>query len=244
MSYLKAITLVTKRELSSYINTTWGCSILAVILLLDGLLFNSFAMGDSARYSADVLEDFFYFSSGTTMIAGVLLTMRLVAEERQTGTESLLQTAPIGETQIIIGKFFGAFGFLMLITLLTLYMPILIQINGKVSWGQIGAGYLGLTCLGAATVAIGTLGSAAAKNQLFAAILGGSILVFFLLGWLIGQVAEAPVSDMFSYMAFFDRHFQPFMRGRINSEGIIFYLSVTVGFLLLSTRILQARRQA
>jgi ABC-2 type transport system permease protein len=130
---MNTILHLTKRELSSYLNTTWGISILAVILLLDGLLFNAFAMGSSPRYSADVLEDFFYFSSGTTMIAGVLLTMRLLAEERQTGTESLLQTAPITEMQIIIGKFLGAYLFLMLITGLTIYMPFLIQINGKVS---------------------------------------------------------------------------------------------------------------
>ena len=178
------------------------------------------------------------------MIAGVLLTMRLLAEERQTGTESLLQTAPVSEGHVVLGKFLGAFSFLMLITLLTLYMPILIQINGKVSWGQIAIGYLGLACLGGATIAIGTLGSAIARNQLFAAILGGGLLVFFLLGWLVGQIAESPVSDIFSYIALFDRHFQPFMRGRLNSEGVVFYLSVTVGFLLLSTRILQARRQA
>ena len=88
------------------------------------------------------------------MIAGVLLTMRLLAEERQTGTESLLKTAPITETQIVLGKFFGAYFFLMLITLLTMYMPYLIQINGKLSWGHIFAGYLGLACLGASTIAI------------------------------------------------------------------------------------------
>jgi ABC-2 type transport system permease protein len=240
---MKTIIHLTKRELSSYLNTTWGISILAVILLLDGLLFNAFALGSSPRYSADVLEDFFYFSSGTTMIAGVLLTMRLLAEERQTGTESLLQTAPITEMQIIIGKFLGAYLFLMLITGLTIYMPFLIQINGKVSWGQIFAGYLGLACLGATSISIGTFGSAIAKNQLFAAILGGGLLVFFLLGWLLGEITSAPLNEVFSYLALFDKHFQPFMSGRINSEGIVFYFSLSVGFLLLATRVLQARRQ-
>ena len=58
------------------------------------------------RYSADVLEDFFYFSSGTTMIAGILLTMRLLAEERQHGTDALLLTAPIQESHIVVGKIF------------------------------------------------------------------------------------------------------------------------------------------
>ena len=240
---MKTILHLTKRELASYLNTTWGISILAVILLLDGLLFNAFSLGSSPRYSADVLEDFFYFSSGTTMIAGVLLTMRLLAEERQTGTESLLQTAPITEMQVIFGKFLGAYFFLMLITALTIYMPFLIQVNGKISWGQIFAGYLGLACLGATAISIGTFGSAIAKNQLFAAILGGGILVLFLLGWLLGEITSPPLNEIFSYTALFDKHFQPFMTGRINSEGIIFYLSISFGFLLLATRVLQARRQ-
>jgi ABC-2 type transport system permease protein len=240
---MKTVFHLTKRELSSYVNTTWGISILTVILLLDGLLFNAFSLGDSPRYSADVLEDFFYFSSGTTMIAGVLLTMRLLAEERQTGTESILQTAPITESQIILGKFLGAFTFLMLITGMTIYMPFLVQINGKVSWGQIFTGYLGLACLGSCTIAIGTFGSAIAKNQLFAAILGGGILVFFLLGWLLGDITDPPLDSIFSYTALFDKHFQPFMTGRINIDGIVFYLSICFGFLLLATRVLQARRQ-
>ena len=240
---MKTVIHLTKKELGSYLNTTWGISILATILLLDGILFNAFSLGENPRYSADVLEDFFYFSSGTTMIAGILLTMRLLAEERQTGVESLLQTAPITESQIILGKFFGAYSFLMLITFSTVYMPCLILINGKVSFGQIFAGYLGLACLGASTIAIGTFGSAIAKNQLFAAILGGGLLVFFLLGWLLGSITDPPVDELFSYIALFDKHFQPFMTGRINTEGIVFYLSICFGFLLLATRVLQARRQ-
>jgi len=239
---MREIVLLARRELSAYLNTSWGYAILLVMLVLDGLMFNAFAMTNQARFSADVLEDFFFYSSGTTMIAGVLLTMRLLAEERQTGTMVLLQLAPINEAQIVIGKFLGAFGFLSIITLLTIYMPILIEVNGKVSWGQIGAGYLGLLSLGAATIAIGTLGSAIAKNQLFAAVLGGGILVLMLLGWLLGRVTEPPVSGVLSYAALFDRHFQPFQRGRINTESLIYYASVTFGFLLLSIRVLQSRR--
>ena len=94
---MSTILLLARRELSSYLSTAWGFIILAFVLLIDGLLFNALAMGEAARYSADVLEEFFYFSSGTTMIAGVLLTMRLIAEERQTGTMVLLRTAPISE---------------------------------------------------------------------------------------------------------------------------------------------------
>ena len=176
------------------------------------------------------------------MIAGVLVTMRLLAEERQAGTLTLLETAPISETQIVLGKFLGGFAFLSLVTLLTIYMPLLIQVNGKVSWGQIGAGYLGLLSLGGATIAIGTFGSALARNQLLAAVLGAGILVVMLLGWMLARVTEAPFSGVLSYSALFDRHFQPFMRGRINTESLLFYGSVTFVFLLLSVRTLQLRR--
>jgi len=235
--------LIAGRELGSFLNTTWGWAILAGVLLIDGLLFNAFALTDDPRFSADVLEDFFFYSSGTTMIAGVLLTMRLLAEEKQTGTIVLLDTAPVSEASVVLGKFLGAFGFLALITALTIYMPLLIQVNGKVGWAQIGAGYLGLMGLGASAVAIGTFGSAVAKNQLLSAAIGGFVLVTMLLGWLLGRVAEAPIGDVLSYLALFDKHFQPFMRGRINTESLVLYGSVVFAFLLMATRVMQSRRQ-
>lgn len=239
---MRNIRLLVGRELRSYFDTSWGWSILVLVLVLDGLLFNAFALGARERLSANVLSDFFYFSSGTTMIAGVLLTMRLIAEERQTGTFTLLQTAPITAAEIVLGKFLGAFSFLSIITLLTAYMPALIFVNGRVSIEQVLVGYLGLFSLGAATIAVGTFASAVARNQLLAAVIGACLMVFLLLGWLLGQVIDAPINGIFSYTAIFDRHFQPFMKGRLNTEGLVYYASVCFGFLMLATRSLQLRR--
>jgi ABC-2 type transport system permease protein len=239
---MRTIGLLVRRELRAYFDTGWGWTILAMVLILDGLMFNAFALGSRERFSTDVLSDFFYLSSGTTMIAGVLLTMRLIAEERQTGTFVLLQTAPIRPIEIVLGKFLGAFGFLAILTLLTAYMPALIFVHGKVSIGQILVGYVGLLSLGAATLAVGTFSSALAKNQLLAAMIGSGILVFLLLGWLVGQVTESPLSAIFSYSAIFDRHFQPFMKGRLNTEGLVYYGSLCFAFLLMATRVLQLRR--
>ena len=195
---MKTIALLVRRELKSYFDTSWGWIILTLVLVLDGLLFNSFALGSRERYSANVLSDFFYFSSGTTMIAGILLTMRLIAEERQTGTFTLLQTAPISAHEIVLGKFLGAFGFLAIITALSSYMPALIFVHGRVSVGQILVGYTGLLCLGAATIAVGTFASSIARNQLLAAVLGAGLMVFLLLGWMLGQMTEAPLNGVFS----------------------------------------------
>ena len=191
---MRPVLLLARRELASYLNTAWGYAILAAVLVIDGLLYNAFAVSSAPRFSADVLE------------------------------------------------FLGAYGFLALITLLTIYMPGLIFVNGKVSWEQIGAGYTGLLALGAATVAIGTFGSSVARNQLVAAVVGGALLVLMLLGWLVSKIADPPLSDVLAYVALFDRHFQPFMRGRINTESLIFFGSVTFGFLMLSVRALQWRR--
>ncbi len=239
---MRAVALLVRRELGAYLNTSWGWSVLSFVLLIDGLLFNLLALGSREKYSADVLSKFFEISSGTTMIAGILLTMRLLAEERQTGTIVLLQTAPITEAKVVLGKFLGAWCFLALITVLTGFMPALIFVHGKISVAQIMTGYLGLLSLGAAAVAIGTFGSSMAKNQLLAAVLGGGLLVIMITAWFLGQVTSPPASGVFSYMALWESHFQPFMEGRINTEGLVYYLSVCVGFLLLATRSLQARR--
>jgi ABC-2 type transport system permease protein len=83
---MSGIMLVARRELGAYLNSIWGYVVVAVVLALNGLFFNAFAVSNRPRLSADVLEDFFYYSFGFTAVAGVLLTMRLLAEERQTGT--------------------------------------------------------------------------------------------------------------------------------------------------------------
>ena len=241
---MKSIALLANRELKFYLTTMWGYGILAVILFIDGLLFNAFAIGEKPKYSAEVLEQFFYFSSGPTMIAGILLSMRLISEERTKGTDTLIFGAPISSGQIILGKFIGAFAFLSIIILLTCYMPALIFIEGRVSIGSIFVGYIGLLSMGAATVAIGTFCSTLANKQIFVALLGTVLLVFLLLGWLLGKITNPPFDEFFSYIAFFDRHFQPFMRGKINTESLFYFFSITFAFLLLSTQILDSRRQA
>jgi len=72
-----------------------GYVIIAAALVIEGLLFNSFAIGSTPKYSADVLGDFFYFASGISIVSGLFLAMRLIAEEKQTGTIVLFNTSPI-----------------------------------------------------------------------------------------------------------------------------------------------------
>ena len=142
---------MARRELGSYLRSPLGAAIIAAVLLIDGILFYWQALTEKLL-SAEVLEQFFYNASGTTMIAGIVLSMRLLAEERQMGTFTLLNTAPLGDSEIVLGKYISAVFMLAVMTLLTVYMPMLIFVNGKVSVGHIVVGYVGLFLLGSATL--------------------------------------------------------------------------------------------
>jgi ABC-2 type transport system permease protein len=234
--------LIARRELRAYLRSPFGYIVVAAMLLIDGLLFQGYALGSGARLSADVLREFFNVASGTTMVASILLSMRLLAEERQTGTLVVLNTAPVHDTAIIAGKFISAFLFVVLLTALTIYMPLLIFVNGKVSSGHIAVGYLGLVLLGGATIAIGLFGSALARSQVLAAIVGAAILGTMLLLWLVGRITDPPLNAFLAALALHNDHQNAFMKGLLRFEDVVYYLVITYFFLLAATKTLEARR--
>lgn len=231
-----------RREVAAYLRSPMGFVIIAVVLMIDGLLFNAWALGATARRSSDVLEIFFYCASGTTVLASIFIAMRLIAEERQTGTLVLLATSPIRDWQLVLGKFLSAFIFLAIMTLATAYMPALVMVHGKVSLGHIVAGYTGLLLIGSASLALGLLCSALAPNQLVAAILSAAVISIFILLWLLSHIASPPLDVLLAYLSLHDKHFRPFMRGLISIQDVTFYLSLTYVALLCATRVLETRR--
>jgi ABC-2 type transport system permease protein len=239
---MRGMLLVARRELAAYFNSYWGWVVIAVILLIDGLLFNAFAVTNEPKYSSKVIEDFFMLSFGCTVIASLPVTMRLFAEEKQTGTMVLLDSAPLARWQLVGGKYLSALLVMAILVLSTFYMPVLVFVNGKVSYGHIFAGYLGLMLVAAAATGIGTLGSVVARNQIVAFIASGLLILFFVLAWLLAKVADPPLKDVISYFSFFDRHYRGFMEGKISSEGVVYFLSIAFVSLLLSSRYLAARR--
>jgi ABC-2 type transport system permease protein len=233
--------LVARRELVSFLLSPMGYLILGIVLLIDGLFFNGLAMAGQKK-SFDVLYTFFFFSSGTTMVASVFIAMRVFAEEKQLGTLVLLETSPLAEHQVVMGKFFGAWGFLLLLLGLSLYMPLLIFVNGSVTLGHLFAGYLGLALLGAVCIALGTLASSLSKNQILAAVMGGAMIVALLLSWLVARKVEGTFGDVVGYLSLFDKHYQPFARGTVKLQSVVYYLSMTYLALLATTAVLSARR--
>jgi ABC-2 type transport system permease protein len=168
--------------------------------------------------------------------------MRLLAEERQTGTLVLLTSSPVADWEIVFGKFLSALIFLTLITAVTVFMPALIFVNGKISLGHMAAGYLGLILLGSAVLAIGTFGSALAKTQVLAAIFSGLIVVAMIVCWMVAKVTERPLSEVFLALALHGRHFPPFQAGAVHVRDVVYYLMVTYVALFSATRVMEARR--
>jgi ABC-2 type transport system permease protein len=168
--------------------------------------------------------------------------MRLIAEEKQTGTIVLLTSSPVRDREIVLGKYLSGLAFLAIITLATIYMPMLIMVNGKISFGHLVAGYLGLVLLGGTTLAIGTFGSALGRTQVMAAIISAVLVTTLLIAWMLARVTERPFNEFFLALALYHRHFTPFMQGVIHLRDVVYFFAVSYFSLFAATRVLEARR--
>jgi len=233
--------LIARRELISYFRSWMGPVIVSGALLIDGIFFYWIGLGQKL-VSAEVLQQFFYNTSGVTMVAALFLSMRVLAEERQTGTLVLLNTSPVKDRDIVLGKFLGAFAVLAATTLLSVYMPAWLFVHGKVAIGHMVVGYLGLLLLGAAVTSIGLLGSALARSQVVAVILGGAVLAVMILLWVVAKASEPPLNEYISALALHHENFRPFMQGILQPANVVYYLLITYAFLFASTKVLEARR--
>lgn len=239
---MRNVLLIAQREFRGYFATFSGYAILAAHLLLSGLLFNIYAVGSRAKFSQRVIEDFFYTASGMAMVTAILLAVRLIAEERQTQSFVLLRTSPVSEREIVWGKFLSTLAFFAITLLLSVYLPALVFVHGKVSLAQIFAGYLGLFLLGAACIAIALLASAWSSTQLMAGAGAGVMVTLLLVAWMAARVSEEPLKGLLSYLALHNQHFVPISRGLLNLKDVAYYLAVTVFFLECAVRSLESWR--
>jgi ABC-2 type transport system permease protein len=235
--------LVAEREIGSYARSPLGYIVAAVTLLIEGIYFYAFGLGaKTTLLSAQVLAVFFEGAAGATLIVSAILAMRLIAGERETGTLVLLNTAPIREAEVIAGKFLAGLGFLALLAALTVYMPALIFVNGKVSLGHILVGYLGVLLLAGASLSVGLFASALAPNQVVAALVAGALLGTLFLIFFVAPATEPPINGFLSALAIFHVRQRSFMTGVLKLENVIYNVAVAWFFLLAATKTLEARR--
>ena len=236
------IYIIARKELFTMFHTWTGYLVAAMALFMNGLFFNAWALGAKPKYSAEVLESFFYFSSGFVMLAGVFLAIRLIAEERQQKTLLLYLTAPIHGRSLIYGKFFASLTFLSLMLLASIHMPALIMLHGKISIAQTVIGYLMLLLLGGASLSITLFASSLSPNQLLAGALSGFFLISFLIAWMLAGITAPPLDQFFKWIAIHNEHYRPMAQGVLKVSDIVYYLSITIFFLECSVRYMEVRR--
>lgn len=235
------------RELRAYFFSPLAYVIGALLLVVNGFVFWLIVsyLNDPRSAIGAPLELFFgetLFFWLVLLFVTPVLTMRLIAEERRTGTLEMLLTAPITETGVVLGKFLAAFLFYVFLWAPTLAYAGILEWYGEVDWGPVASGYLGILGIGALFLAVGTFASSLAKNQLVAAVLTFALLVpLFTFGLLEGLVRAEPLRETFAYLNLWT-HMGEFGKGIVETRRLVYYLSATSLFLFLATRVLATRK--
>ena len=228
---------IARKEFKSYLTSPTAYVVTGIFLALTGFLFRY----SGATYVETSIRGFVETGSMVLLLLAAVLTMRLLAEERKMGTLELLLTAPVRDSEIILGKFLGSLGVLTVMLAFTFYYPILLISFGDPDMGPIGSSYLGLFLLGCASLAVGIFASSLTSNQIVAAVVAGGILFAL---WFIGMVASYLPEAAAEAVGYFSlsTYIPDFSKGVIDSRGIIYYLSITALFLFLAIRSLENSR--
>jgi ABC-2 type transport system permease protein len=188
-----------------------------------------------------VLEPFFGSVSIVLLLMVPLLTMRLFAEEKKTGTAELLFTYPISDKGALLGKFVAAVSVLLLLLIGTLPAMMLLEVFSNPPWPNIISGYLGLFLMSSTFVSLGLFASSLTDNQIIAAAASfGALLLLWVLGWIESLVGPT-LAGVFNYFSLLS-HFENFAKGILDSRDVLFHLLSIVFFLFVTLRVLESRQ--
>lgn len=231
---------IAKREFRSYFDSPIAYVSITVFLVITGVLF-FFAGEDFFEANQASLRKLFEWVPLVFVFYLPAVSMRLLSDERRSGTLELLVTMPVRDSEVILGKFVAALGFLAVTLALTFVYPAVVAIVGDPDWGPIVGGYFGLFLIGAVFLAVGLMTSAWTKNQIIAFVLALLINAFFYyVDRLVGAVWEG-TKDVFAYLSF-QHHFQDIQRGVIDSRDLVFYGSLILVAVLIASYSLASRR--
>jgi ABC-type transport system involved in multi-copper enzyme maturation permease subunit len=243
--------VVARRELAAYFVSPVSYLVLTLFLLVQGYSFWLFLsiLNTRPMQHGAVMQ---YFFGGTVlfwlfvMFLAAVITMRLIAEERRSGTIEPLLTAPVAEASVIVGKYLGSLGFYAALWLPTLIYVVILRAYSPEGAGPdpgpVAAGYLGTMLVSASALALGLLFSTVTRNQILAAVLSFvTLAMLLLLGPLGRMVTWPPAAALFRYIDLFGQ-MEDFGRGIVDSRRFVYHLSIVAVALFAATRALAAGR--
>lgn len=241
------------RELRSLFISPLAWSILAVVQLILAYMFLTqldlfmnlqarlLGMAGAPGVTEIIVAPILGNAAVVLLLVVPLLTMRLVSEERRSQTLSLLFSAPLSMTEIVLGKFLGVMGFLLVTVLMIVLMPLSLLLGGGLDLGMLAAGVLGLVLLLAAFAAVGLFMSTLTVQPTIAAVSSfGVLLLLWIIDW-AGSNDSGQASELFAYLSLL-RHFESLLKGVFDSADLLYYLLFVTLFLVLSIRRLDAER--
>lgn len=187
-----------------------------------------------------VISPLFMWSGIIMLAVSPLMTMRSLSEEFQTHTLALLTSSPVSVTEIVLGKYLGIIGFMLLMIAMVTLMPLSLSLGTHLDWGRIAAAALGLFLLLASFAAAGLYISSLTDQPTLAAV-GTFGLLLFLVVLYISGTAQNTASQLFIYLSQFS-HFLSFLRGNVRSSAVAYYLLFILTFLTLTVRKLDGLR--
>ena len=252
---MKNILLICQKELKSYFASPIAYAVMAIFGLIFGWVFFN-ASRDFVRFSFQsqmmggggatnvndqIVRPLLGFAGTIALFLIPMITMRLFAEEKRTGTIELLLTSPIKDIEIILGKWLGAVLLYLCVLLMSMINIALLFAWGKPDLKPVLVAYLGLVLQGATLLAIGALISTMTRNQIIAGIATFFVsLLLWLLSWFTAFDNSA-LAQVVNYLSIVT-HFENFGKGVLDSKDVIFYLSMIFFSLFLTSRSLESLR--
>ena len=234
------ITTMVRRELGAYFLSPIAYAVSGVFLFATGLAFALGTFRNGAEASLRSLIEFW------TMLILVfvlpMLTMRLLSEEFRSGTIETLMTVPISETEIVMGKFLGATVFYIILLASLLLYPIVLSFFGPVDPALLACNYIGLLLLGALYISVGLFFSACTKHQIIAVLLSFALLALMTFASQgLAQKVEGWPRALLQHVSV-RTHFFDFVRGMVDMNHVVFFLTTTALFLFLTVKRVEMRR--
>ena len=245
---MRNVPAMLRREMNAYFSSVLGYVVLMFFLLVMGVTFavilNYLTRGPTQMTAMRIMFSMFWLPA---LVVVPAITMRLLAEEKRSGTIEMLMTAPVTDFEVVCAKWLGAVVLYSLMWGLTgVYVLILRKFTGgttALDLGPIASGYLGVLLIGQFLIAVGVLASSLTKNQVVAAVMSFAVIFAFLLvlNWVDYLFQGGPVGKLIKSVSAFEQ-MEDFARGIVDLKPIVLYLSATVWTLFVTTRVVESRK--
>lgn len=230
---MKPVLVIARKELNTFFDSLAAYILLAVFLGLSG--FFTWLFGSDIFFIGQAtLQPFFSVAYWTLFLFIPAVTMKMIAEEKRSGTIELLLTKSVSDWQVVLGKFLAALFLILIALALTLPYYITVWALGPIDHGAVWSGYFGTILISAAYISIGLFASSITNNQIVSFLTSLFIGIFFLIIFdVLASNFTGSLGELFNFLSI-STHYESISRGVVDTKDIIYFFSLTYLGLMLA----------